>query len=358
MKRAFILFFLVIVFSAFAQHVRENSERPPNENHGRVLHLTEILRIGGEGEDYYFIGANGLQTDRAGNIYIRDVWTSRQRAHLPVFSPEGRFLRDLYRQGEGPGEIASSYDFALSGSEIYVYDYSKKKIMVMDGEGSLIREFKFESESVGDLIGLYEDWLVFMRKNNPHERKTSSLYDVENVIVFVSKDGRKEENFHVFIHQQFFISLAQGGGSMNWDPFICILGDGKLFVNATQEYLVEVLDLKSGEIAARFNRKYDRVRYEPTEWEQKFISQHNAPKKRFVPDIEALYYNRGQLWVQTSREEEGRGRLFDVFDLEGKYLDSFYVPIKGRILKIDGDILYTAEEDEDFLPSVVKYRID
>ena len=316
------------------------------------------MRIDGQGKEYYFNGANELLIDLSGNIYLRDFWSSRQRAHLPVFSSDGRFIKDLYRQGEGPGEIASAYDFALSESKIYILDYSKRKIVEMDNDGAFIQEFRLESDSVNELIGAFEEWLVVLRKVNPYERRTSRLYDVENVIVFVSKDGRKEKNCHIFLNQEFFISSAQGGGGMGWDPFIAAMGDGKLFVNSSQEYRIEVLDLKTERITARIKMKYRRVRHEMQDWERKFISKFNAPKKRFEPDIEALFYDRDRIWVQTSRKEEDKGQLFDIFDTEGRFLDSFYIPIKGRIVKIDGEFLFSAEADKDLLPYVVKYRID
>ncbi len=357
-KTAGLLFFLVL-FYAYAQRVQDNPEQPLSKDHGRTLRLTEVIRIDGEGEGYYFNGANELLVDLSGNIYIRDVWSSRQRAHLPVFSSDGRFIKDLYRHGEGPGEIASAYDFALSGSKIYIFDYSKRKIVEMNIDGTFIQEFKVESESFNELIGVFEDWLVFLRTINPYERRTSRLYDVKNVVAFISKAGQKEKDFYTFLNQQFFISSAQGGGGMSWDPFISVMGDdGQLFVCSSQEYCIEVLDLKTGKIAVRMKRKYPRVRYEMKDWEPKFISKYNAPKKRFEPDIEALFYDRGQIWVQTSKKEEGKGQLFDVFDLKGRFLDSFFIPIKGRIVKIDGDFLFAAEADKDFLPYVAKYRID
>ena len=70
-----------------------------------------------------------------------------------------------------------------------------------------------------------------------------------------------------------------------------------------------------------------------------------------------LLYDRGHVWVKTSTEDDKKGFLFDVFDEGGRFLDSFYINIKGRILRIDGDSLYAAENDDEELPLIVKYRI-
>jgi hypothetical protein len=357
MKRLVPLLIFFVLGSIYAQEVIENPKTPQNENAGRVLKLEEEFRIESEGEGYYHNGARDLRLDNSGNIYICDSWSSSQRAHLLKFSPEGIFLRDLYKQGEGPGEIQSFYDFSLNEQEVFVFDYMKRKIIVMDNEGRFDNEFKITSGRFNDFIGVFRDWLVFMRKDIPYERKTSKLYDVEDVIVFLSKDGQKEKDFYAFFSKEFYVSSAQGGGGMNWDPFMAVMGDGKLFVCHTREYLIDVLDLNTGKITTRFTRKYPRVKHEIREFEKNFSSKYGAPRKKFEQDVMDIFYDRGHVWVKTSTEDEERGMLFDVFDTEGKFLDSFYINIEGRILKIDGDFLYAAETDEDELPLIVNYRI-
>ena len=69
------------------------------------------------------------------------------------------------------------------------------------------------------------------------------------------------------------------------------------------------------------------------------------------------YDLRGKLREQ-GHEYERACTVFDVFDTEGRFLDSFFVPTKGRVVLVQGDFLYVSEPDEEDLPSVVKYRID
>lgn len=357
MKRFVLILFCLTVAVVYGQEVVENREMPQNENAGRVLKLEEEFRIDSQGEDYYFNGAIKLLLDESGNIYLCDSWSSQQRSHLLKFSPKGRFIKDLKRQGEGPGEIQSAFDFTLSGADVFLYDWIKRKAIVESSDGDFKDEFKTESVSLSDLIGVFKDWLVFFRSDNPIERKTSKLYDVKKVIVFVSKDGKIEKDFFAFVNQTFYISQAQGWGSMNWDPFTAIIGDDLLFVNHSSEYLIQVLDLNTGEITARFNRKYTRVKHEPQQWEKDYAAKFNAPRKRFEHDVEEIFFDSGRVWVQTSTQDDEKGTLFDLFDRGGQFLDSFYINIEGRILKIDGDYLFAAETDEEELPLVIKYRI-
>jgi len=190
MKNAvFVFVFLLLFITAFpisAQEIIDNGKTPQNKEAGRVLNLSEALRIAGDSDDYFYSGVVDLQIDARGNIYISDSWGSFEKSHLLKFSPDGGFLKDLYRQGEGPGEIQSSYDFALSDKKVYVYASTKGKIIVMEEDGTFIREFKIESDRFNDFFGIFEDWLVFLRRDYPFERKTSRLYDIKNVIVFIS----------------------------------------------------------------------------------------------------------------------------------------------------------------------------
>jgi hypothetical protein len=357
MKRIVRILFFSIFVAANAQEIVKNPKNPLNENAGRALNLIEVMRIKGDGEGYYYNGAHKLLIDLSGNIYISDSWSTSQRSHLLKFSPEGLFLKDLYKQGEGPGEIQSMYNFSVNESEIFIYDYMKRKIIVMKQDGAFIDELKIK-EFFSDFAGVYGDWLVFVRKDNPFERKTSRLYDVNNVIVFVSKEGKDKKDFYTFRNQEFFVTLAQGGGGMNWDPFIIEKAGSKIFVCCSREYLIEVLDLETGEIVSKFKREYPRVKYVTRDWEKKFYKKWNPPKKKYDTDIKELFFGGGFLWIKTSTTDKENGHLYDLFDSQGKFVDSFYVNIKGSLVKIGKGFLFSSESDEEGLPYVVKYKIE
>jgi hypothetical protein len=356
-KVIYILVFFIITAVITAQQIIKNSEEALNQKAGRVLKLKEEMRMDGVGEGYYFNGVNKLQIDDDRNLYLRDSWHSQQRSHLLKFSPEGKFIMDLYKQGEGPGEIQSNYDFALGGSKVFLFGYMKRKVVVLNSNGEFIEEFKVESVSVGDFIGVYKEWLVFLREDWPVERKTSKLYEVNDTIVFISMDGSEKKEGLTYSYQRFLISFAQGGGMMSWDPVILALKDNKLFVYRSMEYIIEVFDLNSGEITHKITREYPRVKYELRKWEKDFIKKHDAPKRKYENDIKELFTNQDQLWVRTSFSDEENGSLFDVFNAKGEFIDSFFINIKGRVVKIEGEYLYASESDAEDLPLLIKYRI-
>ena len=361
MKRTVFIFCGIGLLAALsgAEQMRTNPARPLHPHPDRTLKLTEVLRIPIEGEGYFFEGARDVELDKSGNLYICDSSSSERKSHLLKFTPEGRFLKDLYHQGEGPGEIQSMYDFALDASHVFLYDSMKRKIVVEDLNGKYKTQFNKEASPFDTLYGVYGEWLVFGRRVNPLERKTSRLYDVKNAIVLLSKDGKIEKEIGAFNNQMFFISLSQGGGMMSWDPFQAALGDGRMFINLSQDYRIQILDLKSGKTAGLWTRNYPRVEHAPRDWEKKFVSRFNAPTRRYEADISDLLVGDGFLWVRTSTESKDKGLLYDVFDPEGRFVDSFFINIKGRVLRIAEGFLYASHYESDAEPvaALVKYRI-
>jgi hypothetical protein len=340
-----------------AQEIITNPAKPLNEKPGRILKLIEVLRIKGEGKGYFFNSPREFQIISNGNLVFSDSWTSRQRAHLMMFSPGGDFLNDVLKVGEGPGEIQSGFDFSASDSEVFLYDFAKRKVVVINMKGDFIKEWSNKDERFEELIGVYGERIVARKTIRPTERKKSRLYEEKDVLLSVAIDGESMKDIFTFTKQKFYISPSQGGGMMHWDPFISTIGKGKIFVCNSREYSIEVLDLESRRITHRFSREYEQVEHQKEDWEDKFVKDYKAPRIRFEQDIEALFDNEGMLWVRTSTLDDEKGTLFDIFNHSGIYTDSFYIGIKGRVLSVDGDFVYISERDEDYLPYIVKYKI-
>jgi hypothetical protein len=274
------------------------------------------------------------------------------------FSSGGGFIRDYIRPGEGPGEIKSYFDYALTETGILLFDVVKRKIVRLDREGGFFDERRLETGENLQMIGAAGGALYFYKSEDPVERKTSRLYDIQVHVVRLSLDGSEKKPVCTLPCRQFFVSQGKGGGGMVWDPFLCALGpDGPLVVCRTREYAVEILDPETGETRVRFSRPYSRVPHEEKEYERDFRKKHDAPEKRFECDIRSLQIADGRIWVETSTNEEARGPLIDIFDMDGRFLDSFYLGTPGRLLAVAGESLFVAGTDSEELPVVAKFRI-
>ena len=349
MKKAALLLLFILIFNTviYSQEIIENPEKPRSKNFGRTLKLIEESRITDQPGIFYFRSPGDLKITKDGYIYIADPYGN----NFIKFSPNGEFLKNLYKKGEGPGEIQDYFGYALSLNKIWIYDYVKRKVIVIDHEGNFLSEYKLETEWYSDFLGIYKDWLVFVKDVwPPHaDRKTSRFYEIKRKVIRVSKDGKTSEENYIFSSKTFLIASSLGGGAMSWDPFDSVLDEntGYVYVSCAREYMVHILDLNKGEVIGTFRRKYKRVRHEMSQREEDFIKKYNAPRKKYEMDIERLHLYKGLLWVETSTKDEKRGIMIDVFNNEGQFLDNFYLSLDGRIMSVHDKFIFVVKSDEE-----------
>ncbi|MCK4646574.1 MAG: 6-bladed beta-propeller [Candidatus Aminicenantes bacterium] len=347
------LYFLFFNSVIFTQEIIENTEKPLSKNASRVLRLKEVMRIKDEPGKFYFRAPHDIKIAKNGSIFINDY---RGNNFLNI-SHDGKFFKNLYKKGEGPGEIRDYFKYALSQNEIYIYDFIKRKIICIEQEGSLINEFKTYTEKYNRFKGIFGDWLVLMKKVLPAKRDKVQMYQDKNTIVLLSKDGKKNKESHVFLNKTFYIANR---GIVPWDPFVSVLAEnsGCLYVSCSREYMIHMLDLNRGKVMRSFKRKYKRVRYEMSQDEDKFMKRVNAPRKKYERDINRLHLFNGLLWVETSTKDEKKGIMIDVFNNKGQFLDNFYLALDGDLISVQDNFIFVKELDEEGNIVVKKYIIE
>jgi len=101
-----IIICLLILFFYSAIHSQEmikNSDKPLNSEAGRILKLEEVFEIKDEPGEFYFAWPRSFLLDSQGCLYVLD------EDQLLKFSPEGVLINNLYKKGQGPGEISTRY---------------------------------------------------------------------------------------------------------------------------------------------------------------------------------------------------------------------------------------------------------
>ncbi len=344
MKRLAFIFILIFIFTSVinSQDVIENPEKPLSKNAGRVMKLKEVMKIVDEPGKFYFRDPDDVKMAKDGSIFIADSYGR----NFIKFSSNGKFIKNLYKKGEGPGDIQNYFSFSFFQDEIYVYDFVKRKVIQMEQDGSIFNEFKTHTEQYDEFMGIFRDWLVFMKKVLPFKRDKARMYQVRNKIILLSKDGKKEQENHVFLNKRFYLARR---GLMSWDPFYSVLDEdrGYLYVSCTREYMVHILDLNKGKVIRSFKRKYKRVRHEMSQSEEDFIKKYNAPRKKYEKDIERFHLYKGLLWVETSTKDEERGIMIDVFDSDGQFLDNFYLALDGYLMSVHENFMFLRKSDEE-----------
>ena len=163
-------------------------------------------------------------------------------------------------------------------------------------------------------------------------------------------------------------------GIFNMTELLTAPKEGRfLFLSHTEDYLIKLYDCLEGKVLHAFRRKYARVKTPPLKSgdQVSLVIINNKtiqkPRTKYINDIEWLAVNGDRLWVMTSSSDKSKGRMFDIFDFEGRYLDSFFIQLPGSLsatrfnhpsLAVSGNDLYTIEQDEDGFSQICKYRME
>ena len=96
-----------------AQNIIENPAKPLAKDGGRVLKLTEVWRITDDAGEFFFKYPQDLRIADDGSIFLREV------GQFLRFSADGKFLKDIFRKGQGPGEMSdSAFQYYLHGQDL------------------------------------------------------------------------------------------------------------------------------------------------------------------------------------------------------------------------------------------------
>jgi len=374
MKRNGYLIRLAVLFSSilllggssfhiFAQEIIDNPDKPLSKNAGRMIQLQEVFRIKDEGKGFYFKLPWKLDVGPDGSIFVQDGLA------LYEFAPDGRFKKNLVKTGQGPGEISTELtDLVVKDNEVLIFSAPSNKLIKTDYEGKLIKELKFDKKIFYNLLAFHGQkyfMLDIMRRNFT---RTDGIKDMDYNLFLVNENGAFNPTSCSFMTQLYLQIRDFGGGRMGSASFnITRLYTSKesqkfVYVAHTQEYLIKQLDLEKAEITKIFRRSYPRVRYKMKD------PRYTRKMPEYDNDVYRLLVHKDQIWALTSAYDAQKGVLVDVFNLDGKYADNFWLSLPNIRtgdefsqryfpVVIQGDFLYAIEHDADWNFSIAKYRI-
>jgi len=353
-KYAWILLILLLnTAPILSQDVIENPDKPRNPNAGRVLELAEELRITDEGGEFFFQYPSNVKVAPDGSIYLVD------RDMLLRFDESGKLIHNFFKKGQGPGELMYQRGYALQDGKPYVTGSNPDKILTFDVSGELLDEVVLHDTPLFMRFQFLKgDRFYFFKNDRPETGGKPGVFDAPNVLISMDRDGQNIDE-HLSLPYQFFVT---GGAMSGLGRLVSIPYKNEILILAdTEAYLVKLFDIGSRTLLRSFKRKYRRVK-PPADhrWGGVYDSEGNRlgpPPPEFLRDIAALYIVDDEIWIRTSTTDEDKGYLMDVFDFEGRFIDSFYMPSNFSIAGTHGDRIFVRETGEDELVSIVKYRI-
>ena len=341
--------------------VIENPKSPPSPNAGRVVPLKEVARITDEKGKFLFVQPFAVFTGHDGSVYVQEY------NQFLKFDAQGRFVKNLLKRGQGPGELDDNLtDVIVRDKDIVLWSSNNYKLIRLELDGRLIEDRKLVQGFLNELLGVFGGRCFFLRYEIDAAKtkaRVSGIFETPRRLVIVPEKGDAVPT-PVLVPVTEARHFRPGGISISTisRAMPAPAGDRSVFLFHSPDYLIKLLDLETGEVVRSFRRAYDRVKYEvktppgyPAELVPKF---HN--------DLCRLLWRDDRLWAVTSTFDPKKGILVDVFSREGRYLDNFYLPLfKIRRtnpqyyapMAIHGNFLYLLEADEDDLISLIKYEI-
>jgi hypothetical protein len=338
------------VAPALPQAIVENPAKPLAKDAGRVLKLAEAWRITDDSGDFYFKYPRELKIADDGTIFLAE------EEQFLKFSPDGRFLKDLYRKGQGPGEIGGYFYFHVSAAALFIEDMSSQRFWRADLDGVYQAQIELASKDYRGFIGVLPEGYLFLKTAwPPLGERTGKLMEILHTVVLVGWDGSEQRDLVTFRPKTY---LAPNAG-MSWDPDIIELSpDGKrLYAVHSRDYVIDVVDLPSGRISRRLSRAYGKVPHNEADHESEFRKRNGSPKKEFEADVDGLFPVGDGLWAATSTVDKVKGRLIDVFDRDGRFVDNFYLGAGRMLMAVQEGVVFCQEKNEEETITVVKYRI-
>jgi len=344
------------------QAVIENPSAPASRTAGRTISFKEILKITDESGEFFFKYPRIMAEGPDGSFYVQD------NEQILRFDPNGKFVRNYFKKGQGPGEMTYAMGLFATSAGLCVQASGPQKLIWFDDTGKLLKEPSPRPKGRMSMIllGILNGKYIFSGTEFPRISGEPQYVDNPYSLMAWTEASAEPNVLSAFPVNSYIVTSGSGGGGMmSIASFMAVPFGSKSFVVVhTCEYLVKLFDFESNAVVRTFSRKYERVESPPPSAEDKkpvmIINnkQISNPRQKYLNDISKIIARGDKIWVVTSTKDTKKGRLIDVFDAAGKYVDAFFLNIPTGQYAIFGKNLYTAEKLPDETYAIKKYAIE
>jgi hypothetical protein len=317
--------------------------------------LTQEWSVGGENEPQGDLINRpfDIRVGKDGSVFVEDLGDTCIRQ----FDAKGKFVRQIGRKGQGPGEYNSPFYFDLDSSgRVVLVDGSSLRVTEFDADGKPVSNFRVEKFSTQIRVdGLGR---LYLGENSSIESANLGTEFKEVIgqitIVRTDRQGLNPLRIGPFIGQKFMVK-AEGQGSIvtssrsapitGWS----IAPNGRILAGYNEKYEISVYD-PDGKILFRFGREFKPIKVKSDRPVRKGEEYYPA----FAPDF--FFDDAGNAWFRLFKNDADKDFLFDVFSPEGVYLKQIVVPF--RVYQVRNGKAYGIVETEEGFKALRCYRLE
>ncbi len=328
--------------------------------------LVEELSIGSEtkGESYLFGQVVGM-AGREDRIFVLDSKISVLR----MYSGQGRYIRDIGRKGEGPGEFVSPSSLVMDPRDgrLFVQDASRGRVSIFSPDGDYLESWHIKAWGWGLNMVVTEGGMLYIDEPIPDPARPDVL-NSGLVMTGYSRDGKTGKTVEIprpDFKPAELVYMRRGNATARWfvpfspRAFWIMSPSGAMIHGVSADYRIDIERESGG--TTKIEKRWDPVPVDPEEKECHVRALTLAARQvtpgwswdgpaipRFKPAYKGLFSDlSGRIWVLR----QGRGRrlqncqetpanirqylespcwidsiLLDVFEESGRYLGEVEIP--------------------------------
>jgi len=338
------------------------------------IEFEELFRIGGDetvGDEYIFSYIGGIATDQNHSTYVQIMGEDIVRA----FDGEGRFIRTIGRQGQGPGELsyAQGIGFGPDGN-LWVPSRGSVRIVIFTPEGEFVKNIPF---GVMPPLNIQTTSDGFMGLHQETRYLGDGMIEMDFLLRRFDAGG---DTLNTLSKSTFEIDLLdmQMGKFVEYAPLFTQDHEGRIWQCRPRSdiYRLNVWN-PDGTLSMVVEKdtplmpKSEQEIEEEREIVLRIIEQQAGglmpPDLNFdyQPDPNRSFLGypycdpEGYIWAQVGLEDSFAGNAFDLYDERGRFLQR--IVIEGvnvpAYLQFVDDRLYLAETDPEEIPQVIAFRL-
>jgi hypothetical protein len=351
-----------------------NTDTPilPPTDAWRVVEEVRIGTMEGDGPD--LLGeVRWLEADPAGRIWVLEG----QALEIRVFEPDGSYVRTIGREGGGPGEFSYPLHIQLGpDGNMWVTDPQNNRISVFDTSGTYLDGKRMPGGFVimpwpggFDAAGYHYGPVPLPSDDEGFNLglvKYDATFEPLDTLA-VPSDPVEREYFEIRREDSFWRQGIPYTGGFDWR----LAPSGAVWGMFTDEYRLFELSA-AGDTVRTIFRDFTPLPVTEADMErareqmESFIRNGGKVDWSKIPSskpaTEEMYVDdEGNVWVRLVTAFDDRGRAFDVFDPEGRFLctvrTAFSIARFPPPIFRNGYVFAVVEDDLE-IPYVVRARIE
>ncbi|MCK5148596.1 6-bladed beta-propeller [bacterium] len=332
------------------------------------LKLSKILEIGLRDTclSSMLFSISDIEVDEEGYIYVVDG-----KAHcIKVFDSNGQHVRNIGKEGYGPGELYMPSYVALGGNElVYVYNIGGCAISSFDRNGNFLNDLNIGNKFILDIIANPENHLYITHC------KFAFMGEKLDAYQHISQYNSRHELINRF-GASLFLGIDDRGCWNNAKPVSAKYKDIGILFGYSYPYQLKMLSWE-GELKWTVKCQFNpSVPPQKRENYSGFIDQVCITRILSLPDSRILvsWKNYGSQWFEEVTKyfdakrngnicepnTDGIRNYYDLFSADGLFLQRFEVASEiGDIVFIDNNsFCYTKSLSADGIPVIYKYKME